>query len=71
MARRVRICRNCHAEYSTRAGRGLCRDCWNNADIRKKFPPLAPFGGSKATRYSKVMAVDPVPTDRLGDYIGE
>jgi RNA polymerase sigma factor (sigma-70 family) len=58
MRRRERLCRECHEPYSIRAGRGLCRPCWNDPAIRAKYPPLAEFGGGGAAEFATTKAVD-------------
>ena len=44
----LKQCRNCSTKYSSRSGRGLCRMCWDNKEIRAKYPLEARFGGAKA-----------------------
>ena len=44
-----RICRHCKQPYPSRIGRGLCRDCWDNIEIRQQYPPVAAFGGKAAS----------------------
>jgi hypothetical protein len=44
----MRVCRHCKVEHSSRVGRGLCRTCWDNKDIKALYAPLAPFGGREA-----------------------
>lgn len=43
-----RVCRHCKEPFSDRAGRGLCRSCWNDKSIRDRYPPVAAFGGKDA-----------------------
>ncbi len=45
------VCRNCNDYYSVRAGRGLCRKCWDDKIIRVKYPLLAQFGGEEASKF--------------------
>jgi hypothetical protein len=44
----TRVCRHCREPYSARAGRGLCRPCWDDPAIRARYKPLAAFGGAAA-----------------------
>jgi hypothetical protein len=46
----VKNCLHCEKPTPTRVARGLCRPCWDQDDIREKFPPLAPFGGREGPR---------------------
>jgi len=39
------ICVHCKRKYYERAGRGLCRPCWNKPTIRQRYAVIAPFGG--------------------------
>lgn len=39
-------CRHCNEVITARAGRGLCRPCWDIPEIKEKYPPVAPFGGN-------------------------
>lgn len=41
----VTLCRNCGRTIKSRAGRGLCRQCWDDPEIREGFAPLSDFGG--------------------------
>jgi len=41
-------CFHCHQPYISRTGRGLCRNCWNNPDIRCNYPIIAGFGSKQA-----------------------
>ncbi len=43
-----RTCRNCQQPNRDRAGRGLCRVCWNDPAIKAQFAPVAKFGGTGA-----------------------
>ncbi len=45
-----RTCRNCQQPHRDRAGRGLCRVCWNNPTVKAQFAPVAKFGGKAASR---------------------
>ncbi len=45
----TRTCRHCQQPYSGRAGRGLCRECWDDADVRADYDLVAPFGGKGAS----------------------
>jgi len=55
---RERICRHCKKPYTCRAGRGLCRHCWENPLIKAKYQPLAGFGGRAAQEFATVKAKD-------------
>ena len=41
-------CRHCKQPVKERAGRGLCRACWNKPEVRSKYPPIAGFGSREA-----------------------
>jgi hypothetical protein len=42
-------CRHCHRPFVTRAGRGLCRKCFDTPGVRELYPVVAPFGGAQAS----------------------
>ena len=41
-------CKHCQGLVTNRAGRGLCRQCWDNSKIRKRYSLLAVLGGQAA-----------------------
>jgi hypothetical protein len=52
----IRFCRHCNQEYGVRAGRGLCRPCWDNPAIRAQYPLMAAFGGKDASAFWQAKA---------------
>jgi hypothetical protein len=58
-------CRHCQALVTNRAARGLCRQCWDNSKIRKRYSLLAVLGGGagNALRHGKQQSTG----DRNGE----
>lgn len=40
-----KTCRHCKRPVTCRAGRGLCRPCWDDKAVREQYDVVAPFGG--------------------------
>lgn len=49
----MRICRHCSDIFAARVGRGLCRKCWNQPAVRKKYGPIAKFGGATTGSHAR------------------
>lgn len=69
---RARRCRHCGEAFSVRAGRGLCRACWDDPAIRTRYEPVAAFGGDTRVRQSSplpakvpAMPLPPPPCSNL------
>lgn len=50
MSDTLRTCRHCGREFLARAGRGLCRACWNDPAVRGRYGVVATFGGNTTTQ---------------------
>lgn len=49
-----RKCIHCKRGHNGRSGRNLCRNCWDDTDIRYKYPTLSTFGGLTAGNMAKL-----------------